>query len=33
MQRIEERFSPEDVQKFDEILTVMSRELMPECDA
>ena len=33
MQRIEERFPPEDVRKFDEILSVMSRELMPECDS
>ena len=33
MQRIEERFPPEDVQKFDEILRVISKELMPECDA
>ena len=33
MQRCEERFSPEDVQTFDEILRVMSEELMPECDA
>lgn len=32
MQRIEERFPPEDVAKFDEILQVMSAELMPECD-
>ena len=32
MQRCEERFSPEDVQKFDEILRVISKELMPECD-
>ena len=33
MQRCEERFPPEDVQKFDEILRVISKELMPECDA
>ena len=32
MQRIEGRFSPEDVRKFDEMLAVISRELMPECD-
>lgn len=32
MERIEERFPSEDVQKFDEILRVMSKELMPECD-
>ena len=33
MQRIEQRFPPEDVQKFDEILNVISKELMPECDS
>ena len=33
MERIEKRFPPEDVQKFDEILRVMSDELMPECDS
>ena len=32
MQRCEERFPPEDVKKFDEILSVISKELMPECD-
>ena len=32
MQRLEQRLSPEDVQKFDEILQIMSAELMPECD-
>ncbi|MBQ6465432.1 MAG: MarR family transcriptional regulator [Oscillospiraceae bacterium] len=32
MNRIQERFSAEDVAKFDEILTVVSNELMPECD-
>ena len=32
MERIRERFPEEDVQKFDEILTVISKELMPECD-
>lgn len=32
MQRIRERFPEEDVQKFDEILSVISAELMPECD-
>ena len=32
MQRIEKRFPPEDVKKFDEILQIMSDELMPECD-
>ena len=29
--RIEQRFSPEDVEKFDEMLRVISDELMPEC--
>lgn len=33
MQRISERFSPEDVQRFDEMLGVIARELMPECDS
>ena len=32
MGRIEARFSEEDVKKFDEMLTVISDELMPECD-
>ena len=32
IRRIEERFSAEELEKFDEILAVMSRELMPECD-
>lgn len=32
MQRLEQRLSPEDAQKFDEILRLMSTELMPECD-
>ena len=32
MQRIEKRIPPEDVQKFDEILQIMSTELMPECE-
>lgn len=32
MQRVEQRLPPEDVQKFDEILRIMSAELMPECD-
>ena len=32
MERIEQRIPPEDVQKFDEILQIMSNELMPECD-
>lgn len=30
MDRIEKRFSPEDCKKLEEILTVMSHELMPE---
>lgn len=33
MQRIAERFPAEDVEKFDEMLRVISRELMPECDS
>lgn len=33
MDRIAERFSPEDVRRFDEILSVISRELMPECNS
>ena len=32
MQRLEQRLSPEDAQKFDEILQIMSSELMPEAD-
>ena len=32
MNRIRERFPEEDVQKFDEMLTVISGELMPECN-
>ena len=32
IERIGERFSPEDLQKFDEMLTIISHELMPECD-
>lgn len=32
LERIGERFSPEDLQKFDEMLTIISHELMPECD-
>ena len=31
MERIEQHFPPEDVQKFDEMLRVISKELMPEC--
>ncbi len=30
--RMRERFSEEDVEKFDELLTIISDELMPECD-
>lgn len=32
MQRIKERFSPEDVESFDRMLKIISDELMPECD-
>ena len=32
IERIQERFSPEDLKKFDEMLGVISHELMPECD-
>ena len=32
IERIKERFSPEDAQKLDEILNIISTELMPECD-
>lgn len=32
IQRIERRLGPEDLRKFDEILRVMSQELMPECE-
>ena len=31
MQRIEERFSDEDVEKFNSMLKIISNELMPEC--
>lgn len=31
--RIQARFPREDVKKFDEILTITSEELMPECDS
>lgn len=31
-ERMKERFSPEDAEKFDELLTIVSTELMPECD-
>ena len=30
--RMRKRFSEEDVEKFDELLTIISDELMPECD-
>lgn len=32
IERIQERFSPEDLKKFDEMLGVISHELMPECE-
>lgn len=32
VERIQQRFSPEDVAKFDEMLNTISNELMPECD-
>ena len=32
MQRVEQRFSPEELETFDRILRVMADELMPECD-
>ena len=32
MERIKKRCSKEDVSKFDEILSIMSNELMPECE-
>ena len=32
MERIKERFSAEDVEKFDSMLSVISKELMPECE-
>lgn len=32
MRRVKRRFSREDVAKFDEILEIMSNELMPECE-
>jgi DNA-binding MarR family transcriptional regulator len=32
IERIENRFSPEDVEKFDEMLNIISQELMPECE-
>ena len=32
MERIKELFSAEDVEKFDNMLSVISKELMPECE-
>ncbi len=32
MERIKERFSPEDTEKFDRMLSIISNELMPECE-
>ena len=32
MERIKERFSAEDVEKFDGMLSIISKELMPECE-
>ncbi len=32
MERIKERFSPEDVDKFSRMLNIISGELMPECE-
>lgn len=32
IERIQERFSPEDLKKFDEMLGIISHELMPECE-
>ena len=32
VQRMKDRFTDEDIAKFSEMLTVMSHELMPECD-
>ncbi len=32
VQRMKERFSPEDAEKFNELLSIISQELMPECD-
>ena len=33
MERMEKRFSPEELETFDRILQIMSEELMPECDS
>ena len=32
IERMKQRFSPEDAQKLDELLHIISSELMPECD-
>ena len=32
VQRMKERFSPEDAEKLDEMFNIISQELMPECD-
>ena len=32
VQRMKERFSPEDAEKLDEMFTIISQELMPECE-
>jgi len=32
IERMKERFSPEDVEKLDEMLRIISAELMPECE-
>ena len=32
MERIKERFPQEDVEKFDQMLAIISAELMPECE-
>lgn len=32
IQRIEQRFSPEDIEKFDSMLRIISEELMNDCD-
>ena len=32
VERMKERFSPEDAQKLDEMFQIISNELMPECD-
>ena len=32
IERIENRFTPEEVRKFDEMLNIIANELMPECE-